>query len=255
MTSKSETNIEVGPPLHGYRGDSAEDISRTRPSRLTVAVSRQVGARGGSIAKRAGEQLGWQVVTHDLLEYMASNEDARSELTEGLPQEAFAWVDARLARLAAKGLPHADADMGELPRLILLLAARGNVILVGRGAGFLLPQETTLHARVIAPEDDRVGYVGQWLRLTEAEAGEELRQRDLRRGEFLLTAFGDLVSEPTSYDLTFNSARLGADVCVELLVNAARAQQRQLVWFCPNSTASSMVSRFGCRPSTYPWSI
>ena len=35
-----------------------------------------------------------------------------------------------------------------LARVILALAAQGGVVLIGRGAGLLLPAETTLHVRV-----------------------------------------------------------------------------------------------------------
>ena len=49
--------------------------------------------------------------------------------------------------------------MGVLLRragLILALGAKGEGIFLGRGAGFLLPRETTLHVRVVAPLADRM---------------------------------------------------------------------------------------------------
>jgi len=40
------------------------------PAGLTIAISREAGSRGASIAKRAGEKLGWEVYSQDLLEYL-----------------------------------------------------------------------------------------------------------------------------------------------------------------------------------------
>ena len=70
-------------------------------------------------------------------------------------------------------------------RVLLAVAARGDAVIVGRGAGFLLPAESTVHVRVIAPFERRVAYFAQSLRLSREEAAAEVRARDERRAEFL----------------------------------------------------------------------
>ena len=57
-------------PRHGDRGDRPAAGPRF-PQTLTIAVSRQSGSRGASIAKRVGRKLGWQVVDQELMEFMA----------------------------------------------------------------------------------------------------------------------------------------------------------------------------------------
>src|SRR4051812_8217077 len=47
-------------PMHGYRGDLPPGRT-TAPRGLTVALSREAGARGTTIARKLGELLGWQV--------------------------------------------------------------------------------------------------------------------------------------------------------------------------------------------------
>jgi hypothetical protein len=74
---------------------------------------------------------------------------------------------------------------------MLTVAARGDAVLVGRGAGFVLPAESTVHVRIVAPLDERIAYMAQWLRLTKDEATEEVRTRDGRRAAFL--------SDPETY--------------------------------------------------------
>ena len=105
------------------------------------------------------------------------DEIARNQLKSELPAGTSAWIDDRLGYLRRTGVVRreAEAEMGELPWLILMLAARGKAVIVGRGAGFLLPDETTLHVRVVAPEADRVGYMVQWLRLTRDDTGRVVR--------------------------------------------------------------------------------
>ena len=58
-------------PRHGFRGDLGSERRRQAPLGLAIAVSREAGARGGTIARLVGRRLGWQVYDQDLLEYMA----------------------------------------------------------------------------------------------------------------------------------------------------------------------------------------
>jgi cytidylate kinase len=111
-----------------------------------------------------------------------------------------------------------------MARVVLALAAQGQVVLIGRGAGCLLPPETTLHVRIVAPLRERIAYMGQWLRLTEEEAAERVRLRDERRSEYIVTNFHRDPAEVHQYDLVLNSSLLGEDECVELIVHAARAR-------------------------------
>ena len=108
---------------------------------------------------------------------------------------------------------------------MLILAARGEAVLVGRGAGFVLPTATTVHVRVVAPVGQRVAYLSQWMRLTEPEAAAEVRARDRKRAEFLAALADGDPNDPTAYDLLLNSDRLGVEACAELISQAVRAKQ------------------------------
>ena len=83
-------------PLHGYRGALEESSTPGVPGGLTIAISREAGARGATIAKRAGEKLGWEVYSQDMLEYGAQNPSLRQDLLDKLPGGAAAWIDERL---------------------------------------------------------------------------------------------------------------------------------------------------------------
>ncbi|MGL6095293.1 MAG: AAA family ATPase [Fimbriiglobus sp.] len=207
------------PPRHGFRGDDPADAPK--PHGLTVALSREAGSRGAVIAHAVGEQLGWQVFDSDVLDLLANDDAARSELWAEVPAAARGWADARLARLPAPP----DPQLADAARLTLALAARGDAVIVGRAAGFLLPPETTVHVRIVAPRADRMAYLGQRLRLSPDEASAELDSRDLKRAELLAALTGADVTDPVGYDLVLNSARLGTEAAADLIVQAVRAKQ------------------------------
>jgi len=214
------------PPLHGNQGNRETLPLLEAPLGLTVAISREAGARGGSIARRVGKRLGWQVYTQELLEFLGNNESARSHVLTDLPHDAADWADRQLDRLKQEQIVKPGVELGEMPRLILTLAARGRVILVGRGAGYLLPRDTTLHVRVVAPLQDRIAYMAQHLRRTSDEAADQVRERDDQRADFLIATFNRRAGDLHDYDLVVNSQLLGEETGADLVEVAIRGKER-----------------------------
>jgi cytidylate kinase len=213
-----------GPP-HGFRGEfSGNPLAPAVPAALSIAVSRQAGARGGTLGKRVARQLGWEVYSQELLEYILREETVRREMQDRLDANALAWVEERLnTMLAERHLSH-DPAIIELARIILIIGARGQTVFIGRGAGHLLPRETTLHVRIVAPLEDRVAYLAQWLRLTQEEAADLVSTRDHQRKDFLARHLYHDETDLTQFDMVLNSQLLGEEACAGLIVRAAQAK-------------------------------
>src|SRR5947209_13720844 len=108
MPSKQKTDDDLSSqvaamleaPRHGFRGDRAPVTEAPlMPAALTIAISREAGSRGGSIARRAGRKLDWQVYNQELLEYIAQESAFRQSLLDNLPPAAVSWVGKRLEQL------------------------------------------------------------------------------------------------------------------------------------------------------------
>src|SRR5947209_1855772 len=90
-------------PRHGFQGDRGRtDDLHGVPASLTIAISREAGSRGTSIAQRAGAKLGWQVHTQEMLEYLTQEGSFRQDLLDQLPPTAADWVEEQL------GLAHQE---------------------------------------------------------------------------------------------------------------------------------------------------
>jgi cytidylate kinase len=222
--SSTPQTREPESPRHGFQGERLPQPCSAVPASLTVAVSREAGARGATIARRVGRKLGWQVYNQELLDYIAHEAPVFEGVTGGLLPEARAWCEERLHEVMRDNDFTGHPELIDQARLLLALAVQGNVVLVGRGAGLLVPPSTTLHVRVVAPLDDRIAYMSQWLRLTVEEAAEQVRLRDQRRAEFFRTHYRREPADIYQYDLVLNSSLLGEELCVELIVQAARAK-------------------------------
>src|SRR5438105_12155875 len=101
------------PRLHGFRGDAPDDAA-ARPRSLTVALSREAGARGTTIAHKLGELLGWQVFDQELIDFLLTDESGRLKLLADVADGARAWVDARLEQLRRERRIAADAETESL---------------------------------------------------------------------------------------------------------------------------------------------
>jgi cytidylate kinase len=224
--SKDDPAVELREtPRHGFQGNRAPlppppDI----PASITVAISRESGSRGGTIARRAGRKLGWQVYNQELLEYVAHEGPFRQGVADSVSPGAARWIEERLDVLLREENMSQHPSIADLARMVLSLGAQGEVILIGRGAGCILPRPTTLHVRIFAPREDRIAYMSQWMRLTREQAAEHVEQRDQQRAEFLAQHFHREPGDIYQYDLLLNSSLLGEEVCAELIAQAVRAR-------------------------------
>jgi cytidylate kinase len=213
------TDIDDISPLHGYQGERDRLTGPLIPPAPSVAISREVGARGGEVARRLAAKTGWPLYDAELLGYSAQDVSAIDSLLAELPAEAGRWIEERMTSLQKLGMLSTDPTFERLSRLILALAAKGEAIFVGRGAGFILPRQTTLHVRMIAPLADRISYMSQWLRLSRGEAEAQVAAREAKRAEFLGQCL-HLSEDGIIYDMILNSSALGEELCIELIVQA-----------------------------------
>jgi cytidylate kinase len=197
---------------------------RFEPLGLTIAVTREAGSRGGTIARMVGRQLGWQVYHQELLEYLAHERHLSRDLFDVLDDDAMAWIEERLELLLQQQNLSQNASIVEVARVILAIGARGEAVVLGRGAGCILPSASTLHVRVLAPLADRVMYMSQLERLTPAGASEQVTSRDQQRATFVETHFLRKPNDIYQYDLLVNSSLLGEDASAQLIAQAARAK-------------------------------
>ncbi len=199
--------------------------SETQATPLCITISREAGARGSAIARLVGQKLGWTVYDQELLEYIAHEMHLRAGVLESLDEKAFRWAHDWLARLLEGQWQNQDSYIVHLTKVVLAIGLHGEAIIVGRGAGCILPRERSLNVRLIGSDADRMSYLSQTERLTPQEAAQRVRQIDEQRREFVRDYFHRESSDPHEYDLTLDSSTLGEEACAEAIAVALRGKQ------------------------------
>ena len=89
-------------------------------------------------------------------------------------------------------------------------AASGNVVIVGRGAGFVLRDNPDVFRVFLrAPETVRVRTLMDRFGLTEAEARRRMHETDSNRAAYIKQLYGHDWCDPDEYDLVVNTGRIG----------------------------------------------
>jgi cytidylate kinase len=196
-----------------------EPVARFR----NVCISREAGAGGGTIARLVGTRLGWKVYDHELLEAIAQGmqvplDEARiyDELSPSVVQD---W----LLPLREEHYAPQEAYLDHLAKLVESIGKAGESIIVGRGAGFLLPRESTLSVRIVAPLKARGHRLAERMGVSARTARRAARDLDARFLRFAKTMYRVDASDPHLYDLVLDSHSLGLTIAVELIARAVEA--------------------------------
>ncbi len=174
-----------------------------------ITVSREYGAGGGEVARRLAEALGWELLDRELLHQAAAVEHVPDADLERLDEKAISMADR--FRLHP---PHQKYLHG-LTEAARQAAARGNVILVGRGTRQLLEDRADcLHLRLVAPRDWRVERMARLQNWTPEQASSRCLEVDRTRERFTRYFFGAAALQSSQYDLVVNTGRVPLDEVV-----------------------------------------
>src|SRR5207253_839440 len=107
--------------------------AKAAPHALTIALSREAGTPGTTLARALGARLNWPVYDHELVEQIARQMGVPEYLLDDVDEHRKGWL---LQCLEAFGsVPVSEcAYTRRLKETIVSLAARGQCVIVGRGA-------------------------------------------------------------------------------------------------------------------------
>jgi len=186
--------------------------------RFLITISREPGALGTSTASAVGQLLGWPVYDHELLDRVAREMGTHVDVLKLIDEKPMSWLEQCVVDLvSAYNLSH-DKYMVHLIATVKSLGMQGHCVIVGRGANFILPHETTLNVRLVAGLKDRVANIQHVLQVSEKEAARWVEKNTAERHDFVKRHFGKDVGDPHLYDLVLNTSRLSAEEAAAVIV-------------------------------------
>ena len=207
----------------------AEKARESQP--LSITISREVGAGGRTIAELLGQRLTaaektpatspWAVFDANLAKQVLEDHKLPPNLERFMTEDARLPVEAIVEEVL--GLhPSGWTMVQHTTQTILRLAGLGQTILVGRGANIITARlPNILHVRLVAPVATRIWHSAEYYHLSEAEAAKFVREQDQARRRYVRRYFNEEVDDPTLYDVTLNTGRLGFARAAEVIAQLA----------------------------------
>jgi cytidylate kinase len=208
------------------RQERRQTAGPPRPA-FTIALSREAGTNAPLIARALGQRLGWAVYDRELLQRVAQEMNLRTSLLQHMDEKGKHWLQECMEAFTGGPAASTDAYVRHLLETLLSLAARGECVLVGRGAPQVLPPATTLRVRLVAPLADRIEVIRQRFGFSRAEAARWVQAADVDRVRFVKDHFHKDSTAGCDYDLILNTARFSVEACADIIVEALRRLQGQ----------------------------
>lgn len=175
-----------------------------------IAMTREMATRGGAVAAGLAQRLGLsvvhnEVVEHDVARLAGLQESAVHRFLEGECSLMERWRidERRMSRLTAHE--------------ILELAVKGDVLIRGWGASYLLRSVPhVVCVRICAPMEFRERVLMERINLASAAAARrEIERSDAAHGAVMQRMFGADWRAPTLYAIVLNTARVTVEECVD----------------------------------------
>lgn len=204
------------------RASEGETPPLERPSQLGpyLTISRQVDSGGAEVARRVGLRIGWAVFDKELVEDLARRLELSPQMLELLDETRTGWFTDTMLNLMNSRIVLQDSYVSMLGRVMYLAAYDGKVIIVGRGGHLLLPPETGLRVRVIAPRWTRLERFCEREQVEVEVAERRFDQLEASRDDYLRRHFRRDPDDATQFDLVLDSSVFGLDGCVEMICRA-----------------------------------
>jgi cytidylate kinase len=207
--------------LFGLGEEHAPTIAEVIPvARFqNICVSREAGSGASALARMVGERLGWKVYDEELIEAIAHRMQVPIDDVRALDEQAPSVVQDWLLPLREEYYAPQEAYLDHLAKLIEAIGRAGESILVGRGAGFMLPRETTLSLRAIAPLKVRAQRLAERMGVSIRTARRAAKDLDRRRAQFDRTMHRANPNDAHNFDMVLDTASLSLEIAAEIIVH------------------------------------
>ncbi len=202
---------------------------RPQPAPI-VTISRQTGSRGSYFGSRLAQRLNYQRLHRQVIDEICESSGYRKRIIESLDEKFRSEIENIADSIfTGQSVDYSDY-IRHLGHVILSMSRLGGVIVMGRGANFILGPKNGFHIRVVCPREKRIENLIKYTYNTNNEASTEIDSSDSDRKHFIKNLYGSDIDDSCSYDLVMNSALIDVEEMVEIAQAAIQAKVNKLAW-------------------------
>ncbi len=191
-----------------------------------ITISREFGSGGRTIGREVANRLGIPFYDKELVEQIALESgfapkfiEENGEHAPGKSRLSYAFANSGVPGIM-NGLSTADFLWSIQCSVILQLAEKGPCVIVGRNADYILKdREDVLDVFIHADMDYRADRIVRLYGESEKSPAARLQEKDKRRQINYQHYTGQVWGNANNYDICLNSAALGIESCVDIIVS------------------------------------
>ena len=204
-----------------------EQVAVAKPLPI-ITVSRQSGSRGSYFASRLAQKLEYQRIHREVIDAICASSGYREKVVAALDEHFRSELEVMVESFfTGQAVDHSDY-MRHLVRVVLSMSSLGGVVVVGRGANFILGPKRGFHIRFVCPIERRIDNLVAYKQMSAREAAERIETTDDERAKFVRSVFDADIDDPLRYDLVINAEYIDVEELVLTAIEAIKGKMNKL---------------------------
>jgi cytidylate kinase len=210
----------VGRQIRRWEAEIKARDQKARQPAPSIAFSRLVCAGGEEVARRVSERLEWGFFGREIVEQI----EREHGLLAALDERVRGMIDRYVKDSVRKEKLTESDYLRHVVATLRALGEGGMVVILGRGAPFILSADRTLRVLIVAPDASRAERLAKERELPIERARQQLASEDEERRDFLWQHFQRAHEDARHYDLVLNTSTLGTETAASLVIEALRGR-------------------------------
>ena len=204
-----------------------------------ICIGREFGAGGETVGHMLAERLNLEYLDSKIVDEVARRLKVDPDVVESYDEKSGGLLDRLLRQLATVDFstpqdvaawtpPHGElawdprkSVLAMTQEIIRRQAATGGGVIVGRGAAYvLIDQPSVMRFFLRAPFEFRVKAIMASRDIDNEAARKYLKERDANSSAYIRQIYGHDWEHPSHYDLVIDTARIGHERAVEVILAA-----------------------------------
>ncbi len=195
--------------------------------KTVITISRQFGSGGRSIGKEIAKKLGYDYYDSELVNKVAEKTGLDPTYIENAgeyaPGKSFLSYAFSSTGNSNNQLNTAGIVWKAQCDIILELAEKGNCVIVGRCADYILRErEDCLNAFIFANNNYRANRIVNLYGEKDKTPEKRLEEKDAKRKVYYKFYTGRVWGDISNYHIALDSSAVGAENCVDIIADLAK---------------------------------
>ncbi len=186
-----------------------------------IVISRDPGSGGHVIAKMIAKRLGWQLFDKSLMRKLSDELQIPEAEVVDVDEHGRSWISDFVHSIINPDYVSDIRYITQLKKLLNHAAKKGDLVVIGHGANYILPPDKCLRIRITAPFNTRVDNTYKYENFkSRFEASQWVEKIEKQYNQFIRQYFGKNPHNPWDYDLVISTDHYTMSQVADLIIKA-----------------------------------